>query len=459
MDAVSIVSIDGHAVMPSERWPDYLEKRFHDYLPALRAENEVNRRAMFPLNDMLLTPALDLFDYDGVYRAEGWRGAWDAGVRLAEMDREGITAEMVYHGFFRVADLGFSVMNATYPPEVVDAGVRAYHRWAHETFGASPDRLMLVGAVGACIDIDATMAEVGWIADHGFVGMYMPGFMAVPGQPPLDDPYWDRLWALCSDRGLVLVVHGGYGLDQGFAYDQIETSCRQVDDAGGGELDLVMALAQGIFSEKFFADLRHRRAMWQLMLGGVFDRHPQLKLMMTEVRADWLPATLDHLDEVYAQHRADVPSRRQPSDWWRSNCLAGVSFMHKSEVEMRHEIGVESMSFGRDYPHGEGTWPNTLDYLRDLFAGVPENDVRRILGENAVRFLGLDARRIEAIAAKVGPTIDRITGGSADISPALIAHFGDRSGYLKPAEGAARLAELDGLLRGDLDRLAAGSAR
>ncbi len=100
------------------------------------------------------------------------------------------------------------------------------------------------------------------------------------------------------------------------------------------------------------------------MLSGVFDRHPTLKLMMTEVRADWLPATLGRLDEAY-EHRNAFSSRHKSSEWWRTNCLAGVSFMHKSEVEMRHEIGVESMNFGRDYPHGEGTWPNTFDYLRD----------------------------------------------------------------------------------------------
>jgi len=454
---VNIVSIDGHAVMPSELWPEYLEKRFHQYLPAFRAENEVNARAMLPLNDMMIAPALDLFDTEGAYRAEQWKGAWDVDVRLAEMDREGVAAELVYHGFFRVADLGFSVMNASYAAEVVDAGVRAYHRWVFETFGQVPDRLLLVGAIGACTDQQATMEEIAWIADHGFVGMYMPGFLAVPGQPPLDDKYWDPLWALCADRGLALVVHGGYGLDQGYAYDQIESACRQVDESGGGELDLVMALAQGIFSEKFFADLRHRRAMWQVMLGGVFDRHPNLKLMMTEVRADWLPATLKHLDDVYEAHRAAMPTGRKPSEWWESNCLAGVSFMHKAEVEMRHQIAVENMSFGRDYPHAEGTWPNTLDFLRDLFAGVPDADVRQILGGNAVRFFDLDAGKIDLIGERIGPAIDLSTGGAGDIDPALIAHFGDRSGYLKPAEGAGRLGELDELLLPDLDRIAASS--
>jgi predicted TIM-barrel fold metal-dependent hydrolase len=456
---VSIVSVDGHAVMPEDAWPDYLENRFHDNLPAFRAENGINRRAMFPLNDMLLIPALDVFDGAGAYRAERWRGAWDADVRLAEMDREGIAAEVVFHGFFRVSDLGFSVMNARYPPEVVDAGVRAYNRWVFDVFGGHPDRLLLVGAVGACTDLEAAMAEARWIADHGFLGMYMPGFLAVPGQPPLDDPSWDPLWASCAERGLVLVVHGGYGLDQGYAFEKIQSACRQVDEAGGSELDLVMALAQGIFSEKFFSDLRHRRAMWQLMLGGVFDRHPRLKLMMTEVRADWIPATLDHLDRAYESHFGDVPSGHRPSEWWTSNCLAGVSFMHRSEVAMRHEIGIESMGFGRDYPHAEGTWPNTRDYLRDLFAGVSENDVRQILGENAIRFFGIDAAEVGRISELVGPTVEQLTGGLEEIPRALIEHFNDRSGYLKPAEGAARLAEVDELLRADVERITAGSVR
>jgi predicted TIM-barrel fold metal-dependent hydrolase len=347
MRKVSIVSTDGHAVLPTELWPEYLERRFHEYLPALRADDEINRRSMYPLNDAMMVPALDLFDTDGVYRAEGWKGAWDADVRLAELDREGVAAELVYHGFFRVADLGFSVMNATYPDDLVDAGARAHNRWVFDTFGALADRFLLVGAIGTGRDLDGTIAEIDWIADHGFVGSYAPGFVGMAGAPPLDDEYWDRFWARCAERDVAMIVHGGYGLAQGYAFDQIAATCEQVDAEGGTEIDLVTSLAQGIFSERFFADLQHRRAMWQLMLGGVFDRHPRLKLMMAEVRADWLPETLAHLDTVYDVHRADLASRRKPSDWWESNCLAGVSFMHKAEIEIRDDIGVTPKARGR----------------------------------------------------------------------------------------------------------------
>ena len=131
--------------------------------------------------------------------------------------------------------------------------------------------------------------------------------------------------------------------------------------------------------------------------------------------------------------------------------MAGVSFMHKSEIEMRDEIGVETIDFGRDYPHTEGTWPNTLEYLRGLFSGIPERDVRLILGENIIRFLSLDRTRLAAIADRIGPTIESITRTS-EIDPALLGHLDERCGYSKPAERDSRLPEIEGLLSEDLSR-------
>jgi predicted TIM-barrel fold metal-dependent hydrolase len=454
MDKVTIVSADGHAVMPTDLWPEYLDAKYHDALPALIAENDINAKAMIPLNDMMMVPSYDVFDEDRAYRSGGWEGAWNADVRLEQMDREGTAAELVYHGFFRVADLGFSVMSDTYPDEVIDAGVRAHDRWALDTFGAASDRLLLVGAIGPCTDLDRTMEEVAWVADHGFVGTYAPGFTAMPGQAPLYDEYWDPLWALYAERGLVVVVHGGYGLDQGYAFSEIESACRRVDAAGGTSIDLITELTNSIFSADFFSHLGHRRAMWQIMLGGVFDRHPDLKLMMTEVRADWIPATVEYLDGVFEQHRADLPTNRLPSEWWQTNCLAGVSFMHKAEVEMREEIGIDTMCFGRDYPHAEGTWPNTLAYLHGLLTGVPEPEVRKILGENAIRFFDLDAEALGTVAARIGPSIDDLTA-PFELDPALEAHLDDRCGYLKPAERGQRLAEIEALLHDDLVRVGA----
>jgi hypothetical protein len=221
-------------------------------------------------------------------------------------------------------------------------------------------------------------------------------------------------------------------------------------------MDLVVELMKGSFNDTgFFADLTCRRALCQMIVGGVFDRHPDLKWMMTEVRADWIPATLEYLDGVYDANRDDLPVERRPSEYWHSNCLAGTSFMHRSEVEQRDEIGVDTLDFGRDYPHTESTWPNTLEYYKLLFAGVPKDDVRKILGENAIRFFGLDREHLASIAERIGPDLDVMTDPSATVDQALVEHLAARCGVLKPWEGDQRIMALDEVLADDLERMGA----
>jgi predicted TIM-barrel fold metal-dependent hydrolase len=459
VERLLLVSADGHAVMPEALWSQYLEEEFHPFLPRLSEENRRFTAAMLPMNDYDLIyegvvegSHYDVFDPDGIYRAGQWAGAWDCDVRLAEMDREGVAAEFVFNGYYRATDLFFNVSNTIYPPEVADAGVRAHNRWLLDTFGPAGDRLLLVGAVGSCLDMDETVRELEWIADHGFIGTYAPGFCGHPELPPLYDPYWEPAWQVCADRGLTVVVHGGYGMEQGGSFDALTSIFEGTHAEGGSDRDAIQKL-RTTFNDSFFADLRSRRPLWQLSLGGVFDRHPDLRLMLTEVRGDWLPATLDRLDAIFDEHRDDVPARRRPSEYWPGNCLAGLSFMHRVEVERRHEIGVENMSFGRDYPHTEGTWPNTVSYLQVLLAGVPEDEARLLLGENLARFLHLDRAALAPVVERVGLRPEEVLVASAELDPELVAHFNARCGLGKPFEGDALLGQIEPLLTEDLARV------
>ena len=244
MDRLLFISADGHAVMPEALWPQYLEAGYHEYLPRLSDENRRFTDVMRLMNDYDLTyegvvsgSHYDVFDTENLFRQGRWAGAWDRDIRIAEMDREGVAAEFVFNGYFRAVDLFFNVSNTPYPPDVIDAGVRAYHRWAFDTFGSDSDRLLLVGAVGQCLDLDETLREATWIADHKFTGMYMPGFTAHPDLPPLHDERWEPLWALCADRGLTLVVHGGYGFEQGFSFAALTDIYEQVRAGGGSDED------------------------------------------------------------------------------------------------------------------------------------------------------------------------------------------------------------------------------
>jgi predicted TIM-barrel fold metal-dependent hydrolase len=454
-DKVIIVSSDSHAGVPKELWPQYLDQRYHDLLPSLREDNEI-----YPTAISLLTAKhgiSGLPEHEEAHRVD-YHGLHDAVLRMIDMDREGVAAELIYLGDSRLGDMFHNVTGREYSLDAWEAGAHGWNRWAADNFGFAMDRFLVTGAIGPCVDMDAAVAELDWIADHRFIGIYGPGYMRHPHMPPLHDEYWEPFWSTCEARGLAVVVHAGFGTEYGHVFPIIERMYNDVATAAGStDRDALFAHADAISDESamFFTDfLNHnvdsRRPMWQMMLGGVFDRYPDLKLVLTEIRLDWIPATLRHLDAIYEANRADLPARRKPSEYWQTNCLAGASFIHKVEVEMRHEIGVETILFGRDFPHHEGTWPHTKDWLRLAFDGVPEDEARLMLGENAIRFLNLDRDRLAEIAKRIGPGVEDVIAGGTEIRPELLANFNQRGGFLKPAEGADRIPLVDDLLREDL---------
>jgi predicted TIM-barrel fold metal-dependent hydrolase len=461
-ERVIIVSGDSHAGIPHELWTEYLPEQFHHLLPSLREDNVVYPTAM---GLQSAKAGLGGHPEHLEAHASGWHGLYDPVLRLADMDREGIAAELIYLGDFRLGDLFHNVSGRSYGLEAWEAGAKAWNRWTADTFGFATDRFLLTAAIGPCVDIDAAVAEIHWIAERGFTGTYCPGYMRHPDMPALHDVYWEPFWAACAETGIAVVVHAGYGTEQGLVFPEVQKIYDTVAEAAGStDRDAMFAHADAVTDEsrQFFTNfanvnIQSRRPIWQLMLGGVFDRHPALRFVPSEIRLDWIPATLRHLDAAFEQNRDSLPTTHLPSELWRSNCLGVGSFMHKAEVEMRHEIGVDTMIFGRDFPHPEGTWPHTSGWLRDAFEGVPDDELRLVLGENAVRFFGLDRARLAEIARRIGPTIDELHAGGP-VRDDLLENFAMRGGYLKPAEGDAKLDEVDAVLRHDIEDLAGASA-
>ncbi len=169
---------------------------------------------------------------------------------------------------------------------------------------AGGGRLVGVAEPGPCLDLDETIQELQWCAAHGFRSVFLPGSTADPGLPPLVDPYYEPFWDACEDLGLVLGVHAGWGQSQERTW-QVFAMLKQMVESSNGEHRLEEMAQQLSEHEEspLRLDLGPRRVLWQLMLGGVFDRHPALKLAMVEIRADWLPATLAYLDARYEQGR------------------------------------------------------------------------------------------------------------------------------------------------------------
>jgi hypothetical protein len=93
-----------------------------------------------------------------------------------------------------------------------------------------------------------------------------------------------------------------------------------------------------------------------------------------------------------------------PSEYFGENIFVGASTMSKEEIRRRHSIGCDCVMWGTDYPHPEGTWPNTVERLRQDFGDVPVEDTRKMLSDTAARCYGFDVETLRPIAEKIGPT-------------------------------------------------------
>jgi predicted TIM-barrel fold metal-dependent hydrolase len=451
MDNLLIISADGHIGADIDTYKAYIDPRYLELFDGLHEENEfyinVAAKPRYPSAE-----TLEVIDGRGSIRAGGEYGAWDVDLRLRELDAEGIAGEIVHYGTQCSTSPFFSPSNKAYPADVRAAGAKAYHRWAADFMAASGGRLIGVAEPGPCLDLVQTETELRWLAANGFASVMLPGATLDPSLPPLHDPYYERFWAVAEELGLVLSIHAGWGAPQGAVFKIFEIineamgGSAGVDSSAGHDFDAIAKAIEASEENPLRLNLGPQRAMWQLMIGGVFDRHPNLKLALTEVRADWVPPTIAHLEDLHA--RGTFPTALKPSEYFARNVIVAPSSIHRAEVEMRHEIGVDNILFGVDYPHWEGIWPNTADWIRAAFSGVSEIETRKILGENAIAAYGLDRAKFAAIAERIGPKASDVLG-EYSVHPELVEQFHKRSGYSRPAD-LVDLHGIDTALREDV---------
>jgi predicted TIM-barrel fold metal-dependent hydrolase len=166
-----------------------------------------------------------------------------------------------------------------------------------------------------------------------------------------------------------------------------------------------------------------------MIFAGVFERHPGLKLVITETPGSWFTSTAQELDGVYSWYEAkrDEPLNkalfeqvpRRPSEYMATNVYFGASFASPWEVEQAVLHGLDrQLLWGSDYPHLEGTFvyrdgrdmPSvTRAALRNTFCDVAPEKARRMVGENAIEIYNLDASTLRTIARKINaPTMEEL---------------------------------------------------
>ena len=387
MDRFVVISADCHATARPDQYADYVEARFQqdfdEYRRQIDAVSVAFDKGVEEGGRLFSKEAVDEYRqseevHEGV--GGGTSGQWDSALRAKELEADGVVAEVLFpNGSPFMAGFG-----TTYSAELQAAGKRAYNRWLADFCADLPGRRAGIAQLDLH-DVDGAVAEVEWAAAHGLRGVMLP--ISFDDAPPIYHDRYEPLWSACEDTGLPLHIHGGGGPDYG--------------------VDGMLAIMLYVSEVTWWP----RRPLWFMIWSGAFERHPGLRMVFTENTAAWIPETLKYLDFLYKGKlfgaiRSEVP--HPPSEYWRRQCYVGASFISDEECDMREQIGVDKIMFGNDYPHLEGTWPRTKQWLQATVGGLPEADARSILGENAARVYGFDLPDLSALAESVGPSLGEL---------------------------------------------------
>ena len=380
---LTIVSCDCHAGAPPADYRDYLDPGYREaYDAALADGKRVQRRTAEVIGTGFMSP-----DSDDERAALTPR--WTAHRRLEQLDADGIVAEVLFpQPAGRAAPPFYNLFGHPLDPadpQAAAAGCRAYNRWLADFCAGSPqpERHAGLALIGIVDDVAAAVAEVEWAKRAGLRGVILRS-QSLSGYG-WHDPRYEPLWAVCESLEMPIHTHGGEGLELG--------------DLPG---------ARSIFFTEvvWFA----HRLFWHLLWSGVLERHPNLRLVFTEQFADWVPPLLKRLDMQYEGTVSSLTLTdglsMKPSDYWARQCHVGASFMSRDECALRYEIGVPTILWGSDFPHDEGTWPDTAAALHATFDGVPPSELRAMLGGNAIRVYGFDAKLLAKHAKRLGPAIE-----------------------------------------------------
>ena len=121
---------------------------------------------------------------------------------------------------------------------------------------------------------------------------------------------------------------------------------------------------------------------------GVLERYPNIRVAFGESGIGWIPYALERMDFEWEDRFRDLGLKMPPSGYWRRQCKATFQY-DKIGSKLVHEIGVESMMWGSDYPHGDGVWPESQKYIAEQFGHLPPEVTHKIVCENAGKFYGL----------------------------------------------------------------------
>jgi predicted TIM-barrel fold metal-dependent hydrolase len=228
------------------------------------------------------------------------------------------------------------------------------------------------------LDLDDAIAEATRIAAVGFRALFLPA--RVPSRA-YNDPEYDRFWEVAQDLALPLTFHSGTGYEN-----------RITRGPGGAVINYILA-----------SQLDGPSVILNMAAGGALDRFPGIRIVTVETGAAWLAWIMTQADLIYEDHSKYSKQRLslKPSQLIRRQAHATFMLDHVA-INNRYITGIETIMWGNDYPHPEGTWPNSAAALTEQFRDIPEAEVAAMVCGTAARVFGFDLEVLRASAYDVG---------------------------------------------------------
>jgi len=304
---------------------------------------------------------VDIMAQTGLYDdgKKGIRRVSDPHLRIKDLDRDGVDAEVIY-GILGAA----TRLN---DPEAANEMFHIYNDWLLEFCKPYPDRHIGL----ACLpygDIPAAIDEVYRVAKLGLRGMELSCSWDME---PMWHPVWEPFWQAVNDVNLPLHFHTFPALPPSVLDKAIGPSRRAAffTVVSGFQMNLVNIVAA-------------------IIGAAVLERYPNIRIALGESGIGWLPYALDRMDFEWEDRFRDLGLTMKPSDYWRRQCKATFQF-DRIGTKLIEDMGVETLMWGSDYPHGDGVWPESSRYIAEQFGHLPADVTYKITCENAGKFYGL----------------------------------------------------------------------
>ena len=370
-----VINVGSHANPPGDMYERYFPEELRHLAPKLvkrefdgDGEYEAIELEGNYIRQLSAQVGLDRTDYQNIpfIRSfeEGVAGQRDPAARLADMDRDGIDADVIVHPGYPILLPGNR--------DTRRGMMLAFNDWLAEFCAHDPRRLIGIGEIPVW-DIELAIKEARRVKALGLKGVLMPaipgyvGAWSCPADAPYTSPVYAPLWDELERLGLVIALHADAAAATKGLQDYDEPSVNMI---------INKTMPQEMIASLFVAH--------------VFRDHPDLKLVCIETGVGWMAHLISWMDVLVGEHPSMYPGlTEKPSETFHRQ-IFGSFLWDTIGVANRDIIGVGNIMWCNDYPHNYGPFPNSIKQIEKDLGMLSDEERHMILAANAMRVFGLE---------------------------------------------------------------------